>query len=311
MSPREIGLFPLGAVLVPGELMPLHIFEDRYKRLIGDCEQHGREFALLYADDDGARELGCTAELVEVTERFDDGRLNIIVRGAEGVRVVEVTRGSAYMPGRVAPAPDDADAGDEAGAAVDLYRKVAEMTGNEPDEAVSTDDPLVSYAIAARVEFPAVEKLRILEPRAERDRLMVIIELLARALDNIAITAEVKERAQTNGKVSHPRTGERAGGKGTPPGHLTHAANVNWTPTRTSIGARHAAHSASAGTSRSVPVAGSPTASCATCRAWKTTRMSHALVSMSTSCISRPNRSDQWVALSEPSTYDIPGYARA
>lgn len=208
MSDREIGLFPMGAVLVPGELMPLHIFEDRYKRLIGDCEQHGQEFALLYADDDGARELGCTAELVEVTERFDDGRLNIVVRGAEVVRVVELTRGRSYITGRVEPAPDDEEAGDEASAAVDLYRKVAEVTGNEPDDAVSTDDPLVSYAIAARVEFPAAEKMRILEQRAERGRLMVIIELLARALENLQVAAEVKERAQTNGKVTHPRTGE-------------------------------------------------------------------------------------------------------
>jgi Lon protease-like protein len=208
MSDREIGLFPLGAVLVPGELMPLHIFEDRYKRLIGDCEQHGQEFALLYADDDGARELGCTAELVEVTERFDDGRLNIVVRGGEVVRVVELTRGRSYITGRVEAVPDDEEAGEEASAAVDLYRKVAEVTGNEPDAAISTDDAVVSYAIAARVEFPATEKLRILEQRTERGRLTVIIELLTRALENLAIAAEVKERAQTNGKVSHPRTGE-------------------------------------------------------------------------------------------------------
>jgi len=208
MSDREIGLFPLGAVLVPGELMPLHIFEDRYKRLIGDCEQHGQEFALLYADDDGARELGCTAELVEVTERFEDGRLNIVVRGGEVVRVVELTRGRSYITGRVEAVPDDEEAGEEASAAVDLYRKVAEVTGNEPDAAISTDDAVVSYAIAARVEFPATEKLRILEQRTERGRLMVIIELLTRALENLAIAAEVKERAQTNGKVSHPRTGE-------------------------------------------------------------------------------------------------------
>jgi ATP-dependent Lon protease len=208
MSEREIGLFPLGAVLVPGELMPLHIFEDRYKRLIGDCEQHGQEFALLYADDEGARELGCTAELVEVTERFPDGRLNVIVRGAEVVRVVELTRGRSYITGRVEAAPDAEDAGDEASAAVDLYRKVAEVTGAEPDDAVSTDDPLVSYAIAARVEFPSAEKMRILEQRTERGRLMVIVELLARALENLEIAAQVKERAQTNGKVSHPTTGE-------------------------------------------------------------------------------------------------------
>src|SRR5690348_8149873 len=168
MSDREIGLFPLGAVLVPGELMPLHIFEDRYKRLIGDCEQHGQEFALLYADDNGARELGCTAELVEVTERFEDGRLNIVVRGGEVVRVVELTRGRSYITGRVEAVPDDEEAGEEASAAVDLYRKVAEVTGNEPDAAISTDDAVVSYAIAARVEFPATEKLRILEQRTER-----------------------------------------------------------------------------------------------------------------------------------------------
>jgi Lon protease-like protein len=208
MSDREIGLFPLGAVLVPGELMPLHIFEERYKRLIGDCELHGQEFALLYADDEGARELGCTAELVEVTERFADGRLNIVVRGNEVVRVLELTRGRSYITGRVEPAPDDEDAGDEAAAAVDLYRRVAEVTGNDADPAVSTDDPVVSYAIAARVEFPAAEKIRIIEERTERRRLTVIIELLGRAIENLEIAAEVKQRAQTNGKVSHPRTGE-------------------------------------------------------------------------------------------------------
>ena len=93
MSAREIGLFPLAAVLVPGELMPLHIFEERYKRLIRDCEHEAQEFAILFADDDGTREVGCTAEIVEVTERFDDGRLNLVVRGAEVVRVLELTRG--------------------------------------------------------------------------------------------------------------------------------------------------------------------------------------------------------------------------
>ena len=97
MSAREIGLFPLATVLVPGELLPLHIFEDRYRRLIGDCERHGQEFALLFADDDGTRELGCTAELVEVIERFDDGRLNIVVRGGEVVRVLAIIRGAGIQ----------------------------------------------------------------------------------------------------------------------------------------------------------------------------------------------------------------------
>ncbi len=208
MSVREIGLFPLPAVLVPGELMPLHIFEDRYRRLIRDCEEHGQEFAILYADDEGARELGCTAALVEVTERFDDGRMNVIVRGAEVIRVVELTRGRAYITAQVEPAPDDEEAGDEAAAALELYLRVAEATEHEPDPAIREGEhELISYAITARVEFPAAEKHRILEQRTERGRLLVIIELLQRALDNLAAAAEIAERAHTNGKVSPPSGG--------------------------------------------------------------------------------------------------------
>ena len=190
MSAREIGLFPLAVVLVPGELMPLHIFEERYKRLVRDCEQEAQEFAILYADDDGAREVGCTAEIVEVTERFDDGRLNLVVRGAEVVRVLELTRGRMYITGRVEP--------------------VAEATGNEPDPAITEDVDRMSYAIAARVEFPAAEKLRLLEERSERARLMVIVELLARGLENLAVAAEIRDRAHTNGKVAPPEGGGSA-----------------------------------------------------------------------------------------------------
>ena len=207
MSAREIGLFPLAAVLVPGELMPLHIFEERYRQLIADCEEHGQEFALLFADDDGTRELGCTAALVEVVERFDDGRLNIVVRGEEVVQVVELTRGHDYTTGRVEPAEDDLDAGDEAAAAIELYEQVPIAAGGEADPAIALDAPPVSYAIAARVDFPGAEKQRILEQRSERGRLMVIVELLARALQNLATAAEISERAHTNGKVAHPRTG--------------------------------------------------------------------------------------------------------
>jgi len=204
MSAREIGLFPLATVLVPGELMPLHVFEDRYRRLIGDCERHGQEFALLFADDDGTRELGCTAELVEVIERFDDGRLNIVVRGGEVVRVLEITRGRAYTTARVEPAEDDTDAGGEATSALELYLQVAETTGADPDPSITEQAELVSYAIAGRVEFPPAEKQRILEERSERGRLALVTELLTRGLENLATAARIQKRAGTNGKVAPP-----------------------------------------------------------------------------------------------------------
>jgi Lon protease-like protein len=203
--PREIGLFPLSTVLVPGELMPLHIFEERYKELIGDCRERGVEFALLYADGDGTRELGTTAELVEIAETLEDGRMNIVVRGGEVVHVVELTRGRSYMTGQVELAADDLAAGDEADSALDLYRRIAAATGQEPDPEVAPggERPL-SYAIAARVDFPAAEKQRILEERTEHGRLMVIVELLARGLENLAAAARIQQRAQGNGKVAPP-----------------------------------------------------------------------------------------------------------
>jgi Lon protease-like protein len=207
MSAREIGLFPLASVLVPGELMPLHIFEERYKSLVADCRERDGEFALLYSDADGAREVGTTARVVEVLETFDDGRMNIVIQGGEVVRVVGLTRGRAYLTGNVEQAEDDPSAGDEATSALDLYRRIAEATGQEPDPEVRETPPgALSYAIAARVDFPAAEKQRILEERTEHGRLMVIVELLARGLENIAMAARIQSRAQGNGKVAPPKT---------------------------------------------------------------------------------------------------------
>ena len=207
MSAREIGLFPLASVLVPGELIPLHIFEERYKSLVADCRERDGEFALLYSDADGAREVGTTARVVEVLETFDDGRMNIVIQGGEVVRVVGLTRGRAYLTGNVEQAEDDPSAGDEATSALDLYRRIAEATGQEPDPEVRETPPgALSYAIAARVDFPAAEKQRILEERTEHGRLMVIVELLARGLENIAMAARIQSRAQGNGKVAPPKT---------------------------------------------------------------------------------------------------------
>jgi Lon protease-like protein len=204
MAAEELGLFPLGAVLVPGEVMPLHIFEDRYRDLVADCLEHDRPFVMLYADEDGARELGTTARVTEVLEQFDDGRLNVAIEGGEVVRVVEITRGRSFMTGVIEPAEDDLAAGAERRSAIDLYNQVAEAAGAGPDPEVGAGEQPVSFAIAARIEFPAAEKQRILELREERARLAVISELLARGLQNIELAERIRERASGNGKLPEP-----------------------------------------------------------------------------------------------------------
>ena len=88
----EIGLFPLELVLLPSERVPLHIFEDRYKELIGECLAEDGEFGLILEDSDGLRQVGTATGVVELIDTFDDGRMNVLVEGRHRFRDRKSTR---------------------------------------------------------------------------------------------------------------------------------------------------------------------------------------------------------------------------
>src|ERR1700710_545441 len=98
---REFPLFPLGLVALPGELVPLHIFEERYKQMMGECLESEREFGIVWLADDGLREIGCACEIAEVIERMEDGRVNLVARGTRPFRVLERQGHLAYPAGVV------------------------------------------------------------------------------------------------------------------------------------------------------------------------------------------------------------------
>ena len=106
---EEIGLFPLGLVLLPGERVPLHIFEPRYRELIGECLDEDREFGLVLGGESSVEEVGTTAAVVAVIDRFEDGRLNIVVEGRERFRILAETSGRSFRTARVEPLPDSED----------------------------------------------------------------------------------------------------------------------------------------------------------------------------------------------------------
>jgi Lon protease-like protein len=200
----ELGLFPLGIVLLPTELVPLHIFEERYRELIGECLEDEREFGILLADDEGTRTVGTRAAVTEVLERFDDGRLNIVVEGRERFRVVARTGGRSFETAEVEPVEDDDE--DEVGEPQDIERALAlfarllDLTGTEiepPDAAT----PQLSFAVAARFEFVAPLKQELLEERSERARLKRLCSLLDGAAETLEREREIAARAASNGKV--------------------------------------------------------------------------------------------------------------
>jgi Lon protease-like protein len=200
----EIGLFPLALVLTPTERIPLHIFEPRYKELIGECIAGAGSFGLLLEDDEGRREVGTLAEVREVVHVFDDGRMNILVEGRDRFRVTEWTDGRPFPTAEVETLEDDDASLPEATAteeALTLFRQLAEVADADIDEPDGASGSL-AFEIAAHVDFGTQPKQELLELRSERDRLRRLTELLEHAVVAMTREKEIRERAATNGRVT-------------------------------------------------------------------------------------------------------------
>jgi Lon protease-like protein len=202
---EEIGLFPLGIVLLPGELVPLHIFEPRYRELIAECLDHSSEFGLILADDDGIRAIGTRATVAEVLERFPDGRMDIVVKGTGRFRVVRTAQGRrTFTTADVEPYPDldEPPPPEEAVArCLEAYRQVVESAGMPAPEA----DPAarsVAFEVAGHVELGAGVEQELLELRSETARLERVTELLHGVVELVELRRLARERASGNGHLS-------------------------------------------------------------------------------------------------------------
>jgi len=196
----EVGLFPLGLVLLPTEQVPLHIFEPRYRELIGECLSDDEPFGLVYADDDGLRQIGTLAAVVEVTERFDDGRLNVVVEGRDRFRLLELTEGRSFHTGTIDPLGDrdDPPPASDVERAVRVFTRLVELTGADVEAPDRTSEQ-PSFAIAARFELAPELKLELLEETSERVRLARLCEILEAAATAVERQRAIAELAQTNG----------------------------------------------------------------------------------------------------------------
>jgi ATP-dependent Lon protease len=202
---QEIGLFPLQLVLLPREQVPLHIFEPRYRELVGECLRENREFGLLLEDEAGRREIGTRAGVIEVLQFFEDGRMNVVIEGRERFRLMELTGGRSFLTADVESLDDEEDpAGhDDVHRAVALFRRLVEIADAEIEDP-DLDSPTLSFELASRIDFSPEVKQELLELTSERTRLRRLAELMERAIGTIEREREVRERAAGNGRVSPP-----------------------------------------------------------------------------------------------------------
>jgi Lon protease-like protein len=189
---------------MPGAPLPLHIFEERYKQMVDECLESGAEFGMILADEAGTRQVGCTAKIVELVQRYDDGRMVILVQGARRFKLNNVMTGKPYYVGDIEyleeePVEDVSTLAEEC---IALLERVVEAA-TEGSVGIEIEPPYrnLSFAIAGRIEFDLEARQEILELSTEKERLVKVKELLAEAADRLEREKAAREKAETNGHL--------------------------------------------------------------------------------------------------------------
>lgn len=195
-------LFPLELVLLPGTPLPLHIFEPRYKEMIGECLANGTAFGIVRAVEEGIADVGCTAEIITVTKEYEDGRLDLICEGRARFEVVELNRDRSFLRAEVLMIPDEpvATAEQERVRAVQLHLEILSMAGAVQDLSAADQNQL-SFYLAGSLPLDLDFKQKLLSMRSEADRIEAVAAYLGDLLPKLKRAAQAREKAGGNGHV--------------------------------------------------------------------------------------------------------------
>jgi Lon protease-like protein len=204
---RDFPLFPLGIVALPTESVPLHIFEDRYRRMIERClgadpGSIAGQFGIIWLSDQELKPVGCACEIEQVLERMEDGRMNILARGTRPFRLLERQHELPYPAGNVEFLADSEEVADDRAASVarGLYHDLVERATDRSMTAEELGE-MDAYRMAGTVEFDLDSKQQLLELRSENERLRLLTLLLRAAIERLELLERAQERARSNGKV--------------------------------------------------------------------------------------------------------------
>lgn len=198
-------LFPLQLVAFPGSAIPLHIFEDRYKEMVGEAEAAGTEFGIVLSKNGGIVNAGCTVVVESVTERFPDGRFNVITRGKRRFTLLGIDEEKDYLRGEVEFfddedwAPVSPELRERALSSYRIIRTALhDMAGNPDLSAVR-----LSFQLAETVDDLDFQNL-LLRSRSESERLQRYIDVVTPYLERKHYKAKMEKVAGLNGSGHKP-----------------------------------------------------------------------------------------------------------
>ncbi|MBZ5615991.1 MAG: LON peptidase substrate-binding domain-containing protein [Acidobacteriia bacterium] len=190
-------IFPLDLVLLPGVPLPLHIFEPRYREMIAECLERKKPFGVVRVSSGGVADIGCTAEIMSVTKKYDDGRMDILTRGVERFEVIQVNNDRAFLQAEISVVQDEEE--DEPGKpsaqlvaqAVRLHAEIAKLAGAEPsgpDEHAAN----LSFLLAGSLPLDLDFKQNLLSTLSEAKRLQAVIGYLEAVLPGLRRAAKAQ-----------------------------------------------------------------------------------------------------------------------
>ena len=193
-------LFPLDMVLLPGTPLPLHIFEPRYKEMIGECLAQKKLFGVIRAQEKDLADIGCTAEILAVTKSYDDGRMDIVTQGRERFEVLELSEERAFLQGEVVYLADEPDKAstEEVTRAVELHKQILALANAEQD-LPDTDETPLSYHLAGSLPMDLDFKQKMLGTRSEARRIQAMIGYFENILPSLRRSVLIRQKAGGNG----------------------------------------------------------------------------------------------------------------
>lgn len=216
----SLPLFPLGEVLYPRERLPLHIFEERYKEMVTRCLDRDEAFGVVLFDEGEMADVGCTARISEVTARYEDGRMDIVVRGEQRFRVKEVRQELAYMTADVELLndPDEPSESDLKERAITQHMKLLELAGRTVRPSLYQDVKEVSFVMAHNAGLTLRQKQEMLELRGENERIAYLVDHFEGMIPRVEQMEDVRRKVKSNGhfKDFPPEEGLEGDDRGDP-----------------------------------------------------------------------------------------------
>ena len=204
-----IPLFPLGLVLLPQMPLPLHIFEERYKLMIGECLDNQKAFGVVYFNGSDIQTIGCTARILKIIKRYDDGRLDILAHGEDRFVIKEMYDRKPYLEARISFFDDDSEENKDtcqelAHRGTKLLEQFTAISAvlNGYGFTETMNFKSISFVIAGCEGFSKEEKQLFLEMTSTYKRLKKSVASLEKIIERTKITSEIRKLIGGNGDMA-------------------------------------------------------------------------------------------------------------